>query len=490
MYNLLKYKTMKKLIFILALIATSVCARAQVDTLFLGDRNPVYYYWDTNWWDYKALYHPVGSHLTWVGGSFPDQRYCKNEYARFCYTDTALRVIGVAAALTFSVHKPHNEYPVSDDELIDNMQTEYFRLYEVDSTSDEMTLVAQAPWNAKMPIRHYMQYTITRWPNMPPPPYEVYSTIYEAYFDSAVTVHDSFYVAKTGNNNYIRSSSLACYMRAYVGGVRACEYDDLDIYDTVPYDCYPNPNHFRRKMHLLDEWNTDELYGLTDTNWHTFAMNCYRPQDTLATPRRWSSFTMMFPIIDTSRIIPPPACRTPNGLTLVYADEGVATLSWTSGNADHWELSLCADGCEPENGTITQWNGMIATLTGLDTAQWYAASVRSVCSHDDSIYYSDWSDSIRFYIPGGSGGTNPTGIETTADRYTYVMPNPASGNVTVASSFRIGDVELLDLNGKSHLRTTVDGLSAALDISSLPAGTYIVRITTSAGTAYKKLVVK
>ena len=57
-------------------------------------------------------------------------------------------------------------------------------------------------------------------------------------------------------------------------------------------------------------------------------------------------------------------------------------------------------------------------------------------------------------------------------------------------SFRIGDVELLDLNGKSHLRTTVDGLSAALDISSLPAGTYIVRITTSAGTAYKKLVVK
>ncbi|MBQ3950914.1 MAG: T9SS type A sorting domain-containing protein [Bacteroidales bacterium] len=481
---------MKKLIFILALIATSVCARAQVDTLFLGDRNPVYYYWDTNWWDYKALYHPVGSHLSWAGSSFPDQRYCKNEYARYCYTDTALRVIGVAAALTFSVHKPHNEYPVSDNELIDNMQTEYFRLYEVDSTSDEMTLVAQTPWNAKMPIRHYMQYTITRLFNMPPPPYENYSTIYEAYFDSAVTVHDSFYVAKTGNNNYIRSSYLACYMRAYVGGVMANVNDDLDIYDTVPYDCHPNPNHYRRKMHLLDEWNTDELYGLTDTNWHTFAMNCYRPQDTLATPRRWSSFTMMFPIIDTSRIIPPPACHTPNGLTLVYADEGVATLSWTSGNADHWELSLCADGCEPENGTITQWNGMIATLTGLDTAQWYAASVRSVCSHDDSIYYSDWSDSIRFYIPGGSGGTEPTRIETTADHYTYLMPNPASDRVSVASSFRIGKVELYDLNGRSHLRTTVDGLSAALDISSLPAGTYIVRVTTSAGTAYKKLVVK
>ena len=169
----------------------------------------------------------------------------------------------------------------------------------------------------------------------------------------------------------------------------------------------------------------------------------------------------------------------------------MATLSWSGGNADHWEVSRCTDGCEPEDGSITQWNSLAATLQGLDTARWYEARVRAVCSHNDSIYYSDWSDSLRFYMPGSNGGgTDPTGIETTADRYTYVMPNPASGNVTVASSFRIGDVELLDLNGKSHLRTTVDGLSAALDISSLPAGTYIVRITTSAGTAYKKLVVK
>ena len=485
---------MKKALMILALLATGMCARAQVDTLFLGDREPTYYYWDTNWWDYKALYHPVGSHLSWAASSFQDQRYCKNEYARYCYTDTALRVIGVAAALSFSVHKPYDEYPVSIDDLIDNMLPEYFRLYEVDSTSDEMTLVAQTPWNAKMPIRHYMQYTITRLFNVPPPPYENYSTIYEAYFDSAVTVHDSFYVAKTGYNNYIRSNSSACYMRAFVGGVRANKNDDLDIYDTVPYDCYPNPNHFRRKMHLLDEWNTDERYGLTDTNWHTFAKHYDRPQDTLCTPGRWGTFMMMFPIIDTSRIIPPPACHTPNGLTMMYAEAGVATLMWSGGNADHWELSLCPDGCEPEEGSITQWNSLAATLQGLDTARWYEARVRAVCSHDDSIYYSDWSDSLRFYMPGsnggGGGGTDPTGIETTADRYTYVMPNPASGNVTVASSFRIGDVELLDLNGKSHLRTTVDGLSAALDISSLPAGTYIVRITTSAGTAYKKLVVK
>ena len=92
-------------------------------------------------------------------------------------------------------------------------------------------------------------------------------------------------------------------------------------------------------------------------------------------------------------------------------------------------------------------------------------------------------------MPGGNGGgTDPIRIETVADRYTYLMPNPAGETVTVASSFRIDEVELYDLNGKLLARQKVDGLQTALDISALAAGTYIVRVTTNNGTAYKKLV--
>ena len=85
---------------------------------------------------------------------------------------------------------------------------------------------------------------------------------------------------------------------------------------------------------------------------------------------------------------------------------------------------------------------------------------------------------------------DPEGIETTADRYSYLMPNPASGSVTVASSFRIAEVELFSLDGRSLLRSKVDAMSTALNLDGLAAGTYIVRIATTAGTAYKKLVVK
>jgi hypothetical protein len=97
-----------------------------------------------------------------------------------------------------------------------------------------------------------------------------------------------------------------------------------------------------------------------------------------------------------------------------------------------------------------------------------------------------------FYVPGDTtgGGDNPNRIETVTDRYTYLMPNPASETVTVASSFRIGDVEVYTLDGRRILASRVDGISTTLDISSLPTGTYIVRVSTNNGTAYKKLVVK
>lgn len=98
-------------------------------------------------------------------------------------------------------------------------------------------------------------------------------------------------------------------------------------------------------------------------------------------------------------------------------------------------------------------------------------------------YWEEYDDSV-FEENCESIDDIDTGIQT------CLMPNPASETVTVASSFRIGEVELCDLNGKRLICHKVDGLQAAIDISSLASGTYIVRITTNNGTAYKKLVVR
>ena len=81
-------------------------------------------------------------------------------------------------------------------------------------------------------------------------------------------------------------------------------------------------------------------------------------------------------------------------------------------------------------------------------------------------------------------------ILNVADSYTYIMPNPAREQVTVASSFVIREVEVFTLTGKLALRQEAGDMATTVDISSLPAGTYMVRIQTTKGTAFKKLVVR
>ena len=468
---------MKKIIVLLALVVTGLKVNAQVDTLFLGDRDPVYYYWDTNWWDYKEINHPE-KNKPWAKRFFGVD--CKAEFARYCYTDTSLRIIGIAVCLRYTIIKPHIHH--SDSFYIKKTVPEYVRLFEVDSINDDMHLMAEGQWTHNMLPRHQIQ-TSVRHHN-----HDDFLPIYNIYFnEGGVTVNDSFYVSITGNNNYWRDD-FSVYVTppddgwAYVDLVLT---DYCDDYDTT---MFPNPRHYKRKLHYIDSgWNYDVNQGITDTNWH--AISRVRTTDTILNPthQEWGTFMNIFPIIDTSAVVTPfIQCGQPFGLSLFYTNEGVASLSWSGGgDANYWQLSVCSDNCEPEEGSLSTWNTTMATVQNLDTAQWYTARVRSICLFDDSTCFSDWSDSIRFYVSGES-----IRIETVVDRYTYLMPNPASETVTVISSFRIGDVEVYTLDGRSVMKQQVDAISTTLDISTLAAGTYVVRIATNNGATTKKLVVK
>ena len=70
------------------------------------------------------------------------------------------------------------------------------------------------------------------------------------------------------------------------------------------------------------------------------------------------------------------------------------------------------------------------------------------------------------------------------------MPNPASDNVTVMSSFRIDRIEVYSLTGQRVMQQKVGALSTQIDLSGLPKGTYIVRTYTNHGISNKRLVVK
>ena len=121
----------------------------------------------------------------------------------------------------------------------------------------------------------------------------------------------------------------------------------------------------------------------------------------------------------------------------------------------------------------------------MDSGTWYVAYVRAKC---DNGGYSNWSDSIEFYIAGDT--VSPISIHTTMlEEYTHLMPNPANDVVTIFSSFSMNRIEVFALNGVLVERMDCEGLSSQLTVRDYPKGAYIVKVYTPRGVATKKLVV-
>ncbi len=478
---------MKKIFLYIALLATACCAQAQYDTLNIGDRDPTFYYWDTNWWDHYYLNYPQAraDSIEWSGGI--GVFGLQPEFARYCYTDTALRIIGIAATLRID---PANFA------IYDTLLPDYLCLYEVDNTTDEMVLLAKKTWQGTRP-RYQMayaetnQYTLTPDTMIKIPP--EYAPVFEVYFDSAITVRDSFYVSSTNYNNKRPYSQPHTAPLAAVHAWSTGEMVNGSYVHQYP-QFYPKPNHYRRRLHEMPiyDWE-DTRFNIQDTAWHTFSLFKSKTPNTVDEGADWSYFMFIFPIIDTTGLYLRQPCNTTTGFRNVSIDSCTVAMEWNpDGSSERYEVAVSRIGRTPEEGTVVQSDtnyAVVRTEPWDTTAQWYSAWVRCICA---AGHRSEWSSPVTFNVhcSPGAGPEDPVGISVAVDRASRLQPNPASGSVRVESSYRIAEVELFSLDGRSLQRRAVDATGTTLDISQLPSGTYIVRIATTSGTAYKKLVVK
>ena len=83
-----------------------------------------------------------------------------------------------------------------------------------------------------------------------------------------------------------------------------------------------------------------------------------------------------------------------------------------------------------------------------------------------------------------------TFISQVVDQFTYLMPNPASGQAVLYSSFPIRQVTVYDPAGRCVLHRRVDDRTLRLDLSGYAKGTYLVVVRTPAGRTVKRLVVQ
>lgn len=91
--------------------------------------------------------------------------------------------------------------------------------------------------------------------------------------------------------------------------------------------------------------------------------------------------------------------------------------------------------------------------------------------------------------PGGDEGIDNFEIQN-SEFEINIYPNPASGYAVVTCDTPIRELSLCDLNGRMVLTLRNCGGSAKVDTSVLAPGVYMLKVTTDAGTATRKLVVK
>lgn len=360
--------------------------------------------------------------------------------------------------------------------------TEYVQLCTIEGETPRLR--GEGNWRVEYPHR-FLNFPNTiewdslsslLWSSIHHEPYVV--PLYEAMFDTAVYIEDnksSIMVAGTHNNNGAVWSTVACDEVFYTP--RICYEHSLTTYTTS------------KDTNLYD---VNSSYGVV-RNWvkyDTLPWYCFGDRNLSLLPMN------IFPILDTMFGKP---CAAVSNLQAVEVDTLWATVMWSADARHHyWEVEYCATRLPSDSARVVTVEVPTVTLSGLEPGTEYSVVVRGQC---DIYYdnYSPWGDTLLFTTPQDTTpDTLPWVTPFTLgahgmgnlDRFTRIVPNPAREMASVLSSYRLKSVAMYDLTGRLVLEQPAEGLSAVVNVSTLPRGTYIVAIHTQQGVATKKLVVE
>ncbi len=470
-----------------AMLSTNFAVAQHFGTLdTISSRYKDYYY--PEWYDDCPNFCTDSAHFK--------PTYCQYGYGTFLrenYTPRPLSVKGVAVMVVREEWNPN--YPP-----VDTVRwPQYVSIYQWDpSQPDSLLYLDSARWDTVTPkvMRLPAICDSAKQTNPTFYPEQYYCYVYECRFKNPITVDSFFYIGSTNNG------CDATVDIGYGGTVAACLR--ITYFALSNYDHRICPMNLRRaywRAHSDFPWYYEPFLPI-ETKYGQFLaivdnhyLNVYS-SDTLMGSVQGGG---LFPDLSTDTIIAIP-------------NHGYAFSHWNDGNTDN-----------PRYLQLTQDTSFTAYF--VDTTYFYVqlasnndewgsvegegyylanSTVTISATPADKYLFDRWDDGgwqnpRTFTLTQDTAFTaifapdpSQTGIaEDGLEQGLTMSPNPVSGLLTVSvGNGNIRTVEIIDLRGTTYKQDSFSGTTATLDISSLPTGTYIVRITTNNGTAYKKLVVK
>ena len=154
---------------------------------------------------------------------------------------------------------------------------------------------------------------------------------------------------------------------------------------------------------------------------------------------------------------------------------------------EKFNVGVSTSGMAPEDFDIlnasvleapTEWTLQTFDLSAYDGQQVYVAIQ---CVSEDAFI---------FMIDDLEVTSLPSGIEENEMANLSIYPNPANNVVNINSDEEIMNVRIVNYTGQIVYDSPVNGQSASINISDLPAGVYVIQTQTQSGWASSKLMVQ
>ena len=409
-------------------------------------------------------------------------------FGRDFHTDHMVMVAGVAMC-AFMAHSPNTIDTVVAHRITDSV---FLYTYQKPIRTDTFFVplkLAAAPWRMENPHRYihvpprcggwFVPDTI-EWNGRIAP-------LYEVMFDNPVAVGPDFIVASSAYNNTTKNSFWNPQWEHYptrfcsVFSPR-CRATDTVFDSSCTYEfwgeTFPYPHWIGHPISWLNNPTFCRSHGLVAPDWEVPDHETY-----------YTLSPIFFPILfrdwDTAY------CHGVSNLRLAGRSGNNATLMWDSDESGPWEVAYGKASAPRDSFSVVNTSVPTVRLSGFDARTPYHAYVRGYCDLNDS--YSDWIGPLEFQVyegPAQPGDTTAIDQPGSMASFIQLLPNPATSQVQILSSYKMDRIVLFDLGGRTLLDQPADGISSLLDLSALPKGSYIVAIHSAKSIATKKLIVE